>query len=183
MLTSDQNGVALQSGGDARYQQIWQAALGDLQTRISRANFETWLRSTTLVGLANGTATIAVPNTFAAEQLRSKFDHEIAGSLSTIVNRTVSIEYVVSHSGGEATRAARPRVMREPPPVRPAAPTVSSAIPRPASQQLELTSDAAARVGLNPSYTFDSFVVGPSNRLAHAAAIAVADKPAQAFNP
>jgi chromosomal replication initiator protein len=181
MLTSDQNGGGSVVAGDARYQQVWQAALSDLQTRISRANFETWLRSTTLVGLADGTATIAVPNTFAAEQLRAKFDHEIAGTLSTIVNKPVQVEYVVTHSGGEPTRASRSRPMRETPAARYTAAQPAARGPQPITTQMELA--PATRPGLNPSYSFDSFVVGPSNRLAHAAAIAVADKPAQAFNP
>jgi chromosomal replication initiator protein len=170
---------ATRSDTDTRYQQVWQATLGDLQARISRANFETWLRSTTLVGFNNGTATVSVPNTFAAEQLRAKFDREIAGALSTIVNRPVTIEYVVSHSSGghEAARAPRQRPRVE---HRPATLPAADA-PQPFAQQMELA--PAPRHGLNPNYMFESFVVGPANRLAHAAAMAVADNPAQAFNP
>ncbi|HCG29791.1 MAG TPA: hypothetical protein DEU95_08645, partial [Chloroflexi bacterium] len=59
---------------DPRYQQLWQSALSDLQGRISRANYETWLRSTTLLGVENGVATVAAPNAFAVDQLRLKFD-------------------------------------------------------------------------------------------------------------
>jgi len=164
---------------DTRLQQFWQATLSDLQKRMSRANFETWLRSTTLVALNGSSATVAVPNTFAAEQLRSKFDREITGALSTIVSRPVTIEYVVRHATGavESVPPARPRARVDPPnAVLPAAQT-----PRPVAQQMELA--PAPTHGLNPSYTFESFVVGPANRLAHAASMAVADKPAQAFNP
>ncbi|RIK41459.1 MAG: chromosomal replication initiator protein DnaA [Chloroflexi bacterium] len=163
---------------DARYQQVWQATLSDLQARVSRANFETWIRSTTLIGFRDGLATVAVPNTFAAEQLRSKFDREIAAALSTIVNRTVTIEYVVANSGRhEAARAARARPQAE----TPVSTAPASEVPRLPAQQMALA--PAARHGLNTGYTFETFVVGPSNRLAHAAAMAVADKPAQAFNP
>lgn len=163
---------------DARYQQVWQATLSDLQARVSRANFETWIRSTTLIGFKDGLATVAVPNTFAAEQLRSKFDREIAAALSTIVNRTVTIQYVVANSGGhDAARAGRTRPQAE----TPAHTAPASEAPRLPAQQMALA--PAARHGLNTGYTFETFVVGPSNRLAHAAAMAVADKPAQAFNP
>lgn len=163
---------------NVHYQQVWQAALSDLQGRVSRANFETWLRSTTLVGFSNGSAQVAVPNTFAAEQLRTKFDRDIVGALSSIMNRPVAIEYVVNNAGGRAepTRAPRTRPRHDAPQVLPAAET-----PRPVAQQMELA--PASRHGLNPNYTFESFVVGPANRLAHAASIAVADRPAHAFNP
>jgi chromosomal replication initiator protein len=170
---------------DPRLQQMWLAALSDLQGRISRANFETWLRATTLVGVANGSATVAVPNAFAAEQLRAKFNDEIVTALSTIMNRAMTVDYVVAGGAG-----LPPRVPRQKP--RPDVPNrvqsparhsqaVRGESPQPPSQQLELA--PATRHGLNPGYTFETFVVGPSNRLPHAAAMAVADKPAQAFNP
>jgi chromosomal replication initiator protein len=179
-----EQGAAGGGASAAKYQQVWQAALADLQRRVSRANFETWLRATTLVGFSNGAATIVVPNTFAAEQLRAKFDREIADTLSTIVNRPVTIEYTVAHAAEAPTRAsrARPRVnasVSDAPDTLRSAPVAEA--PRPAARQMGLTN--ASRAGLNSGYTFESFVVGPSNRLAHAAAMAVADKPAQAFNP
>jgi chromosomal replication initiator protein len=165
---------------DPRYQQVWQAALGELRGRISRANYETWLRATTLVTVADGVATVAAPNAFAVEQLRMKFDVEITTALSTIMNRNVSVEYVVSGQPDAApNRTPRPKARPDVPAARNRPAAVHS--PQPASHQMELA--PAPRHGLNPSYTFDTFVVGPSNRLPHAASMAVADKPAQAFNP
>jgi chromosomal replication initiator protein len=165
---------------DPRYQQVWQAALGELRGRISRANYETWLRATTLVTVADGVATVAAPNAFAVEQLRMKFDVEITTALSTIMNRNVSVEYVVSGQPDAApNRTPRPKARPDIPAARNRPAAVHS--PQPASHQMELA--PAPRHGLNPSYTFDTFVVGPSNRLPHAASMAVADKPAQAFNP
>ena len=169
----DQAAAGGGAGSAAKYQQVWQAALADLQRRVSRANFETWLRATTLVGFSNGAATIAVPNTFAAEQLRAKFDREIADTLSTIVNRPVTIEYTVLHAAEATTRAsrARPRVnagVAEAPATFRSGQPAADAAPQPAARQMGLTN--ASRAGLNSGYTFDTFVVGPSNRLAHAAA-------------
>jgi chromosomal replication initiator protein len=164
------------------WQQLWQAVLGDLQGRISRANFETWLRATNLVSVANGTATVAAPNSFAVEQLRSKFDHEITAALSSIANKPLAVEYVVGGQGGQRVPKGKPRP--EPPAAKAARalqPQSAAPIPQPQSHQMELA--PTPRHGLNPGYTFESFVVGPSNRLPHAAAMAVADKPAQAFNP
>ncbi|HAX24860.1 MAG TPA: chromosomal replication initiator protein DnaA [Thermomicrobiales bacterium] len=165
---------------DPRYQQLWQSALSDLQGRISRANYETWLRSTTLLGVENGVATVAAPNAFAVDQLRLKFDDEIVAALSAIANRRLTVEYVVGGQGpASAARAPKPKTRPTPPASRATKP--DDPAPRPESHQMTLTADA--RPGLNPGYTFDTFVVGPSNRLAHAASMAVGDKPAQAFNP
>lgn len=163
---------------DMRYQQVWRAALSDLERRVSRANFETWLRSTSLVGVDGETATIAAPNTFAVEQLRSKFDRQIASTLSTLINRPVTIDYVVRNSDAPPPRTPKTKPRPEPPAARN---QPGPGAPRPASQQMELSSTPTH--GLNPRYTFDTFIVGSSNRLAHAAAMAVADNPSRSFNP
>jgi chromosomal replication initiator protein len=169
---------------DPRYQQVWLAALAEMQGRISRANFETWLRATTLVAVASDTATVAVPNAFAAEQLRMKFNDEIVAAISTIMNRPMVVEYVVAGGAGLPPRVPRqkprPDVPNRAPAPRAATPDTQES-PQPTTQQLELA--PATRHGLNPGYTFETFIVGPSNRLPHAASMAVADKPAQAFNP
>ena len=157
--------------------QIWQAALGDLETRVSRANFETWLRSTQIIELSDDVARIGAPNSFAADQLRSKFALDIQEALSLIVGHRVAVEFAVLNSTQTvdtgSQRWARPAGRK---------PAGKSSAPGSASpQQLELS--GAPEHGLNPKYVFEKFVVGSNNRLAHAAALAVADRPAQKFNP
>lgn len=157
--------------------QIWQAALGDLETRVSRANFETWLRSTQIIELRDDLAKIGAPNSFAADQLRSKFAVDIQEALSLIVGHRLAVEFAVlnsSQSGNPSPQRAHRPTGRKP------AAKSSSPDPSPA-QQLELT--GAPEHGLNPKYVFEKFVVGSNNRLAHAAALAVADRPADKFNP
>jgi chromosomal replication initiator protein len=169
---------------DLAWAQLWQAALGDLQGRISRANYETWLRSTSLLHIRDGVATVAAPNSFAVDQLQMKFDQDIQSTLSAIANKPVTVEYVVSAQAGDAPQRS-PRSKPKPiPPASRAARGDSASTqpaPQPVSHQMELA--PASRPGLNPGYTFETFVVGSSNRLAHAASMAVGDKPAQAFNP
>jgi len=155
--------------------QIWQVALSDLETRVSRANYETWLRNTELISFEDDCATIGAPNSFAVEQLRSKFAVPIQETLSLITGRPVAVQFAVLNSDRPALQPAPRRQARrsavaelEPP-------------PEPPSRQLELT--VTPEHGLNPRYTFEKFVVGASNRLAHAAAMAVADRPADKFNP
>jgi chromosomal replication initiator protein len=168
--------------------QIWQAALTDLERTMSRANFETWLRSTQIVAWQDDTATIGASNSFAVEQLRTKFAVQIQHALSLIAGRPVGVQFAVLNSGDDTVpRASRRQAIAQrrtaavatpPAPVTfPNAPPIESSSPH----QLELTATPAH--GLNPRYVFEKFVVGANNRLAHAAALAVADRPADKFNP
>ncbi|HET7038121.1 MAG TPA: chromosomal replication initiator protein DnaA [Thermomicrobiaceae bacterium] len=149
--------------------QIWQAALSELEAQLSRANYETWLRNTQIITWEDDCATIGAPNSFAVDQLRSKFAVQIQSALSTIVGRTVAVQFDLLNG---AQRARRPARQRE---------RGATGSAEPAPQQLELTE--IPEHGLNPRYTFEKFIVGPNNRLAHAAALAVADRPADKFNP
>src|SRR5918911_4604983 len=138
--------------------QIWQAALGDLETRVSRANFETWLRSTQIIELSDDVARIGAPNSFAADQLRSKFALDIQEALSLIVGHRVAVEFAVLNSTQTvdtgSQRGARPAGRK---------PAGKSSAPGSASpQQLELS--GAPEHGLNPKYVFEKVVVGSNNR-------------------
>lgn len=170
--------------------QLWQAALEDLQRNLSRANFETWLRNTQVVEFEDDRATIGAPNSFAVEQLRNKFAVPIQQTLSVIAGRPIAVQFAVIQ-GEPSSRARRGQRQRkqtpeaeapqhngwmEPEPITPV--QTPSGI---AATQLELTSKPEH--GLNPKYVFENFVVGSSNQLAHAAAMAVADRPAETFNP
>ncbi len=160
--------------------QIWQAALGELQTQLSRANFETWLRNTQITDWDGETATVGAPNSFAVEQLRNKFAVQIQQALSVITGKPVAVQFALltgERPGRTPSRARAPRAR-----------AAASALAEPAEpatsiepQQLEL--HASPENGLNPRYVFEKFVVGANNRLAHAAGLAVADKPAATFNP
>ncbi|MGA7669691.1 MAG: chromosomal replication initiator protein DnaA [Nitrolancea sp.] len=161
--------------------QIWQAALGELQSQLSRANFETWLRNTQLVSWDGESATIGAPNTFAVDQLRNKFALQIQQALSTITGTRVAVQFALLHAG---EHQPRPTGTRRSPAARGANATATKTIDPVVEtnpQQLELT--ATPENGLNPRYVFEKFVVGANNRLAHAASLAVADKPAATFNP
>ncbi|HET9014753.1 MAG TPA: chromosomal replication initiator protein DnaA [Thermomicrobiaceae bacterium] len=161
--------------------QIWQAALGDLEQSLSRANFETWLRNTEIVDFADDTATIGAPNSFAVDQLGNKFALPIQQALSTIVGRRIAVHFTVLNGGGRSSTRAPRRAAPEPVAQPGIGRSTAPALVPPAPQQLELTS--TPEHGLNPRYTFEKFVVGSHNRLAHAAALAVADYPADRFNP
>ncbi len=153
--------------------QIWQAALGTIQTQTSRQEFDTWLRGTALIALDAGTATVSTSSPFHKEGLENRYLLPVRRSLGDVVGYPVQVQVVI------AGRALNQR-----------SETPGSVLFAPTDEdsgsdrlvQLDLAS--AMRTGmLNPKYTFSRFIVGSSNRLAHAACLAVADNPGQAYNP
>jgi chromosomal replication initiator protein len=165
--------------------QIWQATLGTIQMQTSRQEFETWLRGTTLLALEGGTATVGTSSPFHKEGLENRFMAPVRRSLGDIVGFPVQVRVVIAKPGQALPNAPVSRADQEDsgePPLLP--PRVSYARPatEPSAVQLDLSS--AMRTGmLSPKYTFSRFIVGSSNRLAHAACLAIADHPAQAYNP
>ena len=94
---------------DAKH--IWRAALGELQVALSPANFETWLRHTSLVDVDDTRFRIAVPNGFAKDWLETRYRPLISQTLARIVGYSVQVEFVVREDAGAAGRAppAAPR--------------------------------------------------------------------------
>ncbi len=139
--------------------QAWQAARGQLQTEMPKAAFDTWVRGAEFAAYEDGSFIIAVSNAYARDWLQSRLSSTVTRLLTGIMNRTVQVSFVVWQNGNKP--------VEEP-------------------QQSTDYEDLACPI-LNPSinarYSFDNFVVGASNRLAHAASLAVAEKPAQAYNP
>ena len=137
----------------------WQAALGQLQMELPRAAFDTWVRDAEYLAYEDSTFIIGVRNAYARDWLEDRLLATAKRVLTGILGKTVNIHFVVWQ--GEPQEEPKD-------PVLPAQyPTASS----PASSSL------------NRRYTFESFVVGTGNRLAHAAAQAVAESPAKAYNP
>ncbi len=152
-------------------EKLWQAALGELQLQMTRATFDTWLRGSQVVACDSGTLTIYVRHSYAVDWLQNRL-------LPTILR-------TLQHLAGHELRLAFT--------TRPPEPEVDLAfVPETVPAQGPAEWDGVARVErhngrpssvLNARYTFDSFVVGASNRLAHAACLAVAENPARAYNP
>jgi chromosomal replication initiator protein len=144
-------------------QRIWQATLGELELKMTRATFDTWLRDTHCIGLENdNTLVIGVKNGYAVEWLENRLYSVIQRTLNRITAREMIARFVVWDSKLNG---------KTPPP----------ALFDSAHEALPIT--PVRDPGLNAAYTFDNFVVGPSNRLAQAASEAVAENPAKAYNP
>jgi chromosomal replication initiator protein len=144
-------------------QQAWQSVLAQLQMEMPRASFDTWVRDTRPVTYENGILTVGVGNAYARDWLESRLASTVSRLLIGILNSNVSVDFVVAQMDEKT----------------------SNTDPEPAASSIEITppEPKTRHVSLNPRYTFDTYVVGSGNRLAHAACQAVAEKPARAYNP
>lgn len=145
--------------------EIWQAALGELQLQMTRATFDTWLKYTRLVSYEDGTFIVAAHTTYAKEWLENRLLPQIKRTLAGITKRTVEVRFIVSPPASTMDTTSLPLL-------QPGQDSGNGS----ASPQTQATQ-------LNCNYTFDTFIVGSSNRLAQAASQAVADNPAVAYNP
>jgi chromosomal replication initiator protein len=154
-------------GGDevTDVQQLWDRCTGVIQSQVSDATWRTWFAGIGTVGIVNGTLVLAVPNALVRDRLESRF----AGLLHDAIRDTSGSELTIrfdvnATNGGELTED-----LTSPGPIGPEEDRVAN------------TRDEESL----PSgrYTFEGFVIGPSNRFAHAAALSVAESPARAYNP
>lgn len=146
--------------------QAWQAALGQLQLEMPKAAFDTWVRDAQLISASNGDFKIGVHNAYARDWLDSRLKSTIIKLLTGTLNRKIDVSFVVTNGTSKTSNTEEPEYLDD---------------THTPSQQID--KNPPQRVSINFRYNFNNFVVGPSNRLAHAASLAVAEKPAQTYNP
>ncbi len=134
-------------------QSLWREVAARLKQALNETTYQTWFGEARGIELSDDTFTIAAPNDFAKAWIGGHFLELIRAAVREATGKELEIVLTVRR---------RPRV-------------------QPRSEPLE--KPKPVYTGLNPKYTFDSFVIGSSNRFAHAAALAVAEAPAQAYNP
>ncbi len=147
---------------------LWDSVLVEMELSLSKPNFNTWFKDTHIVRVDDGAVYLSVPNTFVQDWLVNKFHNTILKSLRRISGTIQSLHYIISKDEVreklmvEKTLSQRPAVTNELP-----------------IADIYINKDD----NLNPRYTFESFVVGPFNEFAHAAAQAIIKKPGIAYNP
>lgn len=155
----------------SRAQQVWKETLHRLQNRLSRPGLgvEMFLKSARPLVLEDDAILLAVPNAMAKQWVEERYLPSIREELHRVLGREIAVRLLVSDDDG---------YQDEPPP---------EPQPAQAGRARSTTGSPAGRLlegmHLSPRYTFDTFVVGSGNRFAHAAALAVADSPARAYNP
>ena len=144
---------------------VWEKALNEIELNISRANFTTWFKNTDLIKEEGGVIYLGVPNSFVKNWLYDKYNKFILKSLRDVCENIRGVEYVVipkDEKKNTSNTIQKPIFIRELP-----------------LQDLYINKED----NLNPTYTFDSIVVGPFNELAYAASQAVLRTPGIAYNP
>jgi chromosomal replication initiator protein len=187
---------------------VWARSLDGLAELHVQPSQLAWLKLTRPLGLVGNTALIATPNEFVKEQLESRLRPLVTAALSRVLGRPIQIAVTVDASAAPQPEpfasSPPPGVVQLPPPGQPLlamptardlrpqvpptamdqAPAQPVEAPRPhQGDQAGPTPRLATSARLNPKYTFETFVIGSSNRFAHAAAVAVAEAPAKAYNP
>jgi chromosomal replication initiator protein len=146
---------------------IWDQVLGRIETKVNRHSFYTWFKPTSFVADGGIAITVRVPNQLFKDWLTKHYSMILSEALAEVRRPGTSVLFVA-----EGASAAQPP---------------SETITGPDAFELEppppASVPATAPAGLNPRYTFDTFIVGPSNQFAHAACRAVAEAPSRSYNP
>ena len=137
---------------------LWDRVLAQIQSELPSQAYETWFQPTHAVSSTDECITIEVPNLFFRNWLSSHYGELLERVLRSITQSKIRVEYALSSQA-------------------------ASAVAQPSAVAAVRSSAPSPDWILNPQYTFNQFVIGPSNRFAHAAAMAICDSPAKVYNP
>ncbi len=143
---------------------VWDKTTKIIQDKLSKQNFDTWIKPIKIVAMEDKCVQLAVPNKFFKDWLLDNYFSTIKHSLENIVGIEVDVEFVLVKDKGKKPDAGEK------------AQEYSKSAPSAAVRSKNLSP-------LNGNYTFERFVVGPCNQFAHAASIAVSKQPAKNYNP
>ena len=152
-------------------QQLWQSVLGNIEVSLSKANFTTWFKNTAILEKNDDYIIVSVPNSFTKEWLQNKYNVEILKTLRGISPEVREVRYQVLSAGMHPAQQQSTQQKT----------SEQGNTSRPSSAQA--SAPTAINNGLNPRYVLESFIVGKNNELAHAAAVAVSQKPGTTYNP
>ncbi|WP_189069001.1 chromosomal replication initiator protein DnaA [Deinococcus radiotolerans] len=148
-------------------QEIWSDVLGYVRKNITEVEYHTWFAPVKNLGVQDGSLVLGVRNSFAQEWFRKNYLKLLEDALRSLGAQNPQVSFQVLPAAQDAL------LLPSDPPPPPSVPAPRASAPAPME----------SRKVLNPKYTFENFVVGPNNNLAHAAALAVAESPGKAYNP
>jgi chromosomal replication initiator protein len=164
----------VEHAAETRADDLWNAISGRLKATLTDTAYDTWFGEARPHSVSGGRLVVEVPNDFTRDWIEGHFLEVVARAAADTGAEGAVVSFAVSERP-----AGRPSPAPEPVLEGPTQPSPPNAVP----PEVVPTANESSDVELNPKYTFDLFVIGSSNRFAHAAALAVAEAPAQAYNP
>ena len=158
LVTLEKGGLTLENIHD-----LWERVLSEMETKVSKPSFETWLKSTKANVIQNDVITVTAPNEFARDWLEDHYASLTSDTIENLTGSRLTPKFVIPQN-----ESVDDLLVEQPP----------KKIP-----QADAADDISSRTMLNGKYTFNTFVIGSGNRFAHAASLAVAEAPAKAYNP
>lgn len=146
---------------DADLKNLWGKTLDIIKSELSEVSFNTWIKSCEPMSISSDTLKISVPNSFTQDILDKRYKDLVANSIKAVCSKLYTIEFIIMSEGYDKDENKNNSSQT--------------------SKSIIVNDEMSST--LNPKYTFNSFVIGNSNRFAHAASLAVAESPAKAYNP
>lgn len=144
--------------------QLWQETLEDIEGKLSKPSFDMWLAQTEVLSFEEDTLIIGTPNIFVRNWLEQHYASFIQQSIEQVTGMKIDVKFILPEDNAASHEIKQAKNTTSPP------------------GQHDRQDDLQSSL-LNTKYTFDSFVIGPGNRFAHAASLAVAEAPAKSYNP
>jgi len=144
---------------------LWEKSLNIIKEKLSQQNFDTWIRPIRIAKLQDNSIILSVPNRFFKDWLEDNYHTLIKDSLTSLVGTTIQISFEISQ------------------PIEKTPETLNNSRSKHDSNTAAKQSTHRINPSLNQHYSFDRFIVGASNQFAHAASVAVSEKPAKNYNP
>lgn len=146
---------------DADLKNLWDKTLNIIKSELSEVSFNTWIKSCEPISISSDTLKISVPNSFTQDILDKRYKDLVANSIKAVCSKLYKIEFIIMSDSYDKEEHKTNNTQT--------------------SKSIVVNDEMSST--LNPKYTFNSFVIGNSNRFAHAASLAVAESPAKAYNP
>ena len=152
---------------DADLNKLWEKTLNIVKSEMSEVSFNTWIKSCEPISISDKSIKISVPNSFTKDILDKRYKSLVANSIEAVCSKLYNIEFLIESDLNNEDELNNDNTNNK----------------RNENSKKNIVVNDEMSSTLNPKYTFNSFVIGNSNRFAHAASLAVAEAPAKAYNP
>ncbi len=149
---------------ETELKELWEKTLNIIKGELTEVSFNTWIKSCEPLCISANTIKISVPNSFTQDILEKRYKDLVINSIEVACSKTYNLEFLIASEIQDAEE-------------------LEEKTKQPKKDNMTVVVNDEMSSTLNPKYTFNSFVIGNSNRFAHAASLAVAESPAKAYNP